>query len=128
MANFAQYWSLPGLVATATLAAKQYYVVQFSTTAGACKVATSGTSEIIGIVQNDPAAGEAADVAIMGVAKACCEASVTRGDWLTSSSTGRVKTSTTDGDRMIATALESYSTAGGIIRVLVNLVHDFENA
>lgn len=119
MANFGQYWSIPGLVATSTLASSQYYVVQLSSTAGEVKLATSGTSKIIGIVQNDPAAGEAADVAFVGIVKAACEASTTIGAYLTSSSTGRVKITTTDTNTAVGIALEAYSTAGGIIRVLM---------
>lgn len=119
MANYGEYFTIPGLVATATLAAKQYYVVQLSSTAGECKVATSGTSQVIGVVQNDPAAGEAAEVAFVGIAKVAVEASTTKGSYLTSSSTGRAKTTTTDGNVCIGVALEAYSTAGGIISVLL---------
>lgn len=117
MATFGEYWSIPGLSAASTLASSQYYVVQLCSTAGQVKLATSGTSVVIGIVQNDPGAGEAADVAFLGIAKAACEASTTIGAYLKASSTGRVKITTTDTDIVIGRALEAYSTAGGIIRV-----------
>lgn len=117
MATFGEYWSIPGLSAASSLASAQYYVVQLCSTVGQVKLATSGTSKVIGVVQNDPAASEAADVAFLGIVKAACEASTTVGSFLTSSSTGRVKITTTDADRIVGMALESYSTAGGIIRV-----------
>jgi hypothetical protein len=120
MATFGEYWSIPGLKATATLASYQYYIVKAETTAGGVKVATTAaTDAVLGVLQNDPAAGEAADVAFAGIAKVLCEASTTYGSQLTVSTTGRAKTSTTDGDRCIGIALEAYSTAGGIIRVLL---------
>jgi len=118
MATFGKYESIPGLTATSTLAASQYKVVQLSSTAGQVKLATSGTSKIIGIVQNDPAAGEAADVAFLGVVKGAAETSVAVGDKVTSSSTGRLKTTTTDGDVILGTALEASDTAGDIIRIV----------
>lgn len=121
MAIHGRYDSIPGLLATATLAAKQYYVVQASSTAGEVKVgSTAATDLILGIVQNDPAAGEVADVACNGIAKAAAETGVTYGDSLTTSSTGRVKTTTTDGDQIVGIALASSTAAGDIIPVIVS--------
>lgn len=115
---------IPGLVATATLAAKQYYVVQASSTAGECKVgATAATDPILGIVQNDPAAGEVALVQYDGIAKAAAETGVTFGSSLTVSSTGRVTTTTTDGDRIVGIALAASSAAGDLIQVALS-IHD----
>lgn len=115
---------IPGLVASATLAAKQYYVVQASSTAGEVKVgATAASDPILGIVQNDPAAGEVALVQYGGIAKAAAETSVTFGSRVTTSSTGRVKTTTTDGDKVVGIALAASSAAGDIIPVLLSL-HD----
>jgi len=116
MATFGKYESIPGLIATSTLAAAQYKVVQLSSTAGQVKLATSGTSKIVGVVQNDPAAGEAADVAFLGVVKGAAETSVSVGDYLTASSTGRLKSTTTTGHVTLGIALEASDTAGDIIR------------
>lgn len=121
MAFSTVYTTIPGLVATATLAAKQYYVVQASSTAGECKVGTSATSKLLGIVQNDPAAGEAALVAAVGICKAAAEASVTYGSFLTCSSTGRVKTTSSAGNFVIGKALAASSAAGDIIAVLLDV-------
>ena len=117
MATGGHYFTIPGLIANGTsLAAKQYYIVQHASTAGQCKLATSATSKILGVLQNDPAAGEACEVAAVGgIFKVMCEASVSLGDRLTASSTGRAKTSSTSGNVLIGQALEAYSTAAGII-------------
>lgn len=121
MATFGRYDSIPGLVATSSLASAQYKIVQASSTAGQVKLGTSATSALLGVVQNDPGAGEAADVAFAGIAKVQCEASTTYGSFLTCSSTGRAKTTTTTNNNIIGKALEAYSTAGGIIRVALSL-------
>jgi hypothetical protein len=118
MATFGEYWVNPGLTAYASLADKQYYIVQLSSTAGKVKLATSATSVIIGVVMNDPAAGEPAEVAYNGIVKVAAEASVSIGEYVTSSSTGRAKTSSGE-DVVLGRALEASSTAGNYIRVAI---------
>lgn len=112
-----------GLVATATLAAKQYYMVKASTTAGACKVGAANTDNIIGVVQNDPAANEVAAIGIGGILKVAAETSVSIGDFVTCSTTGRAKTTTTDGDVVLGSALDASSAAGDLIRVVCGINH-----
>lgn len=115
-----KYWSVPGVVATGDLSSYQYYVVKHASTAGACKVATTAaTDTLLGILQNDPTSGQAAEVAFLGIAKAAAEASVTAGSAVTCSSTGRVKTTTTDLDQIIGFAAAASSSAGDIIPVIV---------
>jgi hypothetical protein len=120
MATFGRYDSIPGLLASATLAASQYKIVKVASTAGEVIVGAAATDELLGIVQNDPAAGEPADVAFLGIGKALAEASVAYGDPLTCSTTGRVKSTTTNGHRVVGYALEASSTAGDIIRVILS--------
>lgn len=115
----ANYITLPGLTASATLAAKQYYCVKMASTAKQVIVGAAATDRVIGIVQNDPAAGEEALVAIAGACKAAAETSVSVGDYVASSSTGRVKTTTTGNDDVIGLALEASSAAGDIITIVL---------
>ena len=125
MATFGKYESIPGLLAGESLAAKQYYVVKAASTAGEVVSGdTAATDPILGIVQNDPADGEPADVAFLGICKAAAETGVTYGSSLTISATSRVTKTTTDGDRIVGIALEASSTAGDIIRVLLSGIHD----
>ena len=113
-----QYWTIPGVVATGDLSSYQYYVVKHASTAGACKVATTAaTDTLMGILQNDPTSGQAAEVAYTGIAYALAEASVTAGSAVTTSSTGRVKTTTTDLDQIVGFALAASSSAGDKIPV-----------
>lgn len=122
--TYGQYLTAPGLKAgSGSLASYQYYVVRAGSTAGTIAVAvTAATDPIIGILQNDPAAGEAAEVAVSGVCWALAEASVAPGDVLTCSSTGRVKTTTTNLDQAVGKSLCNASTsAGDLIPIIVSL-------
>lgn len=124
MAFGGRYDSIPGLVATGDLSAAQYKIVKFASTAGAVKVAaTAATDKICGILQNDPTNGQAADVAVNGIVKALAENSVAAGDSLTVSSTGRCKSTTVDGNRIVGIALAASTAAGDIIPVAVG-IHD----
>ncbi len=117
MAVFGEYISLPGLKATATLAAKQYTPVKLASTANEVVSATATTDLIIGIVQNDPAAGEAADVASLGVCKAVAGTStITKGETLSANSTGVIDVTA---GKVIGVALTAPAAAGNIITVLL---------
>ena len=112
-------WTGPtiGLVATGDLSSYQYYVVKFGSTAGTVKVATTAaTDTLVGIL---PASGEAAEIAGLGYCIAAAEASVTAGAFLTVSSTGRVKATTTNLDQLIGFAMEASSSAGDLIQINV---------
>jgi hypothetical protein len=120
MATAGAYWALPNVIATGSLASYQYYVVKAGSTAATVKVATTkATDAILGILQNDPASGEAAEVAFMGVCLALAEASVGYGEKLTCSSTGRVKKAASDGDEVVGVALKASGAAGDLIPVML---------
>jgi len=108
-----------GLNATGDLSSYQYYVVKHASTAGQVKLGAAVTDALVGILQNEPAGGEAAQVAVIGVCKAAAEISVGAGSYLTVSSTGRVKATTTDLDYTVGQALEASSSAGDIIQIVV---------
>lgn len=112
-----EYWSIPGLLAGADLSAKQYYVVKFASTAGEVVASTAGSASHAGLLQNDPADGEVADVAVLGIALGYAEGAITVGDHVTSNSTGQVQTTTTANDHLIGTALEAATTAGDLIAI-----------
>jgi len=112
-----------GLTASATLAAKQYYMVKLASTAGQVIVGAAATDAVIGVLQNDPAAGEPVSIGWGGILKVAAEASVTAGTYVTCSTTGRAKGSTTDGNYFLGIALDGSSTAGNIIRVVAAHSH-----
>ena len=120
MATGGTYWALPGVIATGDLSSYQYYVAIAASTASCVKIgATKATDPILGILQNDPTSGQAAEVAFMGVCLAKAEASVTYGDKLTVSSTGRVKTKAADADEIVGIALKASSSAGDLIPIML---------
>lgn len=53
-----------------SLATKQFYAVQYATTAGQIAVCSAVDQTAIGVLQNKPAAGEHATVAYLGITKA----------------------------------------------------------
>ena len=57
---------LTGLVASADLSAKQFYAVKLASTDGQVSVCSSTLDVAIGILQNDPASGQEADVLAFG--------------------------------------------------------------
>ncbi len=121
MATFGEYVSVPGLLAGANLASSQYKVVIWASTASEVILAADPDVGVLGLLQNDPADGEAADVAVMGIAKGICESTaITYGGKVTTNSTGELQLTTTDEDMIVGIALEASSAVGDIIRVLVN--------
>ena len=121
MATYGEYDVIPGLVAQGDLSSSQYKIVIACSTAGQVKVgSTAATDPILGVLQNDPSAtGQPAEVAFSGICKVLAETSVAYGDEVTVSSTGRAKSTTTDGNRIIGIALEASASAGDAIRILL---------
>lgn len=113
--------NLTGFLANSTgLASSQYKIVQLESTAGLIKVGTSSTSLIVGVLANDAGANEEALIQVGGISRCLAEASVTAGSFVTCSSTGRAKTTTSAGDRILGMALDASSSAGDLIRVLLS--------
>lgn len=121
MATYAHLNTLPGLVAGVTLATSQYKVVKFASTANAVIAVAATTDKAIGILQNDPAAGEAAIVAGPGsIATALAGATdIAVGELLGFNSTGQVADHTTDGRFMLCQALEASTALNDEIKVSV---------
>lgn len=116
-----QYITAPDLLAGADLSSSQYKVVKPASTAGEVIAGAAATDKIIGVLQNAPADGEAALVAVSGVVKALAEASVAAGDHITTSTTGRVKTTTTGNNHVLGVALKASAAAGDIIPIVITL-------
>ena len=117
------YMSIPGMLAGANLSASQYKAVMFASTAGEV-IAADGpaNSKVCGLLQNDPADGEAADVAYSGIAKGITESTaVTFGSAVVSNTTGELQIVAADENKAIGHALETSSAVGDVINVLVSL-------
>lgn len=85
--------SVPGLVTATDLSAKQYYAVKIS---AAKTVAIASTGDGIGVLQNAPVAGRAAEVCVEGVFMGLLGGTVAAGDRLTSDSAGKLVKITLD--------------------------------
>lgn len=97
--------------AGADLSAKQFFAVKLSTsTDRTVALASTGGEVIYGILQNKPTSGQAADVCIFGLTKCFAGAAVTRGDLLTTDTSGRAITATS-GKVAWGQALESAGAA-----------------
>ena len=111
------------LIAEATLAAKQYYAVQMGTADNNVVVAAAGANEathVLGVVQNKPAAGESAAIAIGGVTRLVMAANCDRGEKIKSDGTGKGTPVTADQLAVIGIALESNASGdGAVISVLL---------
>lgn len=121
MAFTGQYFTIPGLVASGNLSSSQYKIVKWASTAGAVVVAAAATDNIAGVLMNDPADGEAAEVAFLGLVKVQCEASQNRGAWITSSTTGRAKTTSTGNDDVLGKLVKASSAAGDIVEAIITI-------
>ncbi len=82
---------LPGVKASADLSAKQFRCMKVSGN-GTVTVAAAITDKVVGILQDAPASGVAASVAIGGRSKAVAGGNVTAGDVLGTDDAGRVVT------------------------------------
>lgn len=113
------------LIAGADLSANQYCFVK--TDANGQAVLAAAGEPVIGVLQNKPASGQAAQVRIYGVSKVVAGGAVAKGALVASDATGKAKTAvatTADttsgalsGSHVAGIALQSAGAAGEIISV-----------
>lgn len=110
------YITIPGLVAGASLAAKQYTPVKLSSTAARTVLSATTTAHVvIGVLMNDPASGEEAEVATLGVVKCVAGTStITRGLSLSCNSTGAVNVTA---GKIFGIAIDAPTAVGDLIMV-----------
>ena len=113
-----QYLSIPGMKAGASFASKQYTPVKLSSTAADTVLqATTTAMWAVGIIQNDPASGESAEVACLGISRAVAGTStITRGTTLSYNSTGVVNVTA---GKVFALALQAAGAVGDLIWVQI---------
>lgn len=103
------------------LSAKQYYAVEFSA-ADQVDVCDNAADKPVGILQNKPQAGEAAQVRVAGISRAISDGSGTAiavDDWVGTDANGKMIKKATDKNFAIGRALDASSADGTIIRVLI---------
>lgn len=100
--------------------ATQWRFMKAHTTAGqVIKVAANGGASI-GVLQNNPNTGEAADIMMIGVSLVEAGAAVAAGALVMSDTVGRAITAATAGSKIQGQALEAASAAGQYIAVALN--------
>jgi Uncharacterized conserved protein (DUF2190) len=109
-----------GFEASADLSASQFRVVKLGSTGIA--VATAATDNIVGVLQDKPAAaGRACQVMVHGISRVVASAAITKGAFLTATTGGKVVTTTTAGQHIIGTAVEDAAADGDVIACLIML-------
>lgn len=110
---------LKSFIAGADLSSYQYCCVKVHTTDGQVVLADTAGEHCVGILQNTPASGEEAVVAIAGSCKAKANGAVAVNELLeTCNTTGRVDTETT-ANFHIGVALDTATATGDIIEIIV---------
>lgn len=94
----------------------QFLAMKYSTAADLTILRQgSANGRIAGILQNKPAIGEPADICFEGVSKVVFGGTVTRGDYLTTDTSGRLVTATTGqlacGQAMVSGVVSDVGTA-----------------
>lgn len=117
--NFGWYATLPGFVASSSLASSQWCPVKLSSTAGYVTACTANTDVALGILMNNPGTGEVAEIAVLGVVKAKAEAAVNAGSYVCPSTTGRVVTTTDANDDVLGVAVEAAGAAGDLVTIIL---------
>jgi hypothetical protein len=112
----ANYWN-PTTALYGPLGSGQYLIVFLSGSRTVSLQTTQGALSY-GVLQNAPAAGQAADVAIGGITKVVVGAAVTAGAELMADTNGRAITQTST-NRKVGMALESATAANAMISMLV---------
>jgi hypothetical protein len=114
--------SVKSFIAGESFASKQFYAVMMTSTNNTVVVAGTPAAEgthVIGIIQNEPASGEAASVVIGGTSKLVMAANCSIGEKIMSSS-GKGTPVDADTKSVIGIALEANAAGDGtIIEVLV---------
>jgi hypothetical protein len=106
--------------AGADLSALQFYAVQLNTSAAV--VVSDATVRNLGILQNAPTSGQAAEVALIGITRAKVDGNagaIACMDALAPDANGVLVKTTADNDEVIAYALQASTAAGDLIAVFV---------
>jgi hypothetical protein len=104
-----------------TFAAKQYYAVELSAD-DQVDVCDGAGDTVIGVVQNNPAAGQAATVRVLGVTKWVSDgnaAAIVVGYYVGTDTAGKCVRKSTDKDKVAGIALGASTTDGAVIDVLL---------
>ena len=116
--------------AGADLSSSQYKFVKLDTSGDV--VACAAVTDIpYGVLQNDPASGETAEVMVIGISKVQGDADLTKGDQIGTSSDGQAAAYANGTDTtkyIVGQVLTDNSTAGGYITAVINCANPHRGA
>jgi len=112
---------IPGLIAGRSLTTKQYYFVKMSAaTAGAVIIVAATTDVPVGVLQNNPAAGEPAQIQALGATKIVCgTTAVTAGAVIGWNAEGQANVRTNNGSRYAGIGLEVSDADAEIVTIFL---------
>ena len=113
----------PGIfTASADLSGKQFYFVKLSG-AGTVTVCAAATDVPIGVLQNKPTSGQAAEVMMLGISKVSSDAALSRGNLIGTSGDGQADAKTPGTDTteyVVGQVIEASTAAGGLATAVIN--------
>lgn len=96
---------LSGFTAENDLSTKQFYLVEAGGSARTVDVCDSATDTVIGVLCNEPTAGQAAEVQVYGVAKVIYGGTISFGDRVGTTNAGKAVAKTADADKVCGLAM-----------------------
>lgn len=117
----AQPVKLAGLTAAADLTAKQFYFVKLAS-ASTVNVCSGTTDKPIGVLQNAPDSGEAAEIVCIGVTKVSGDANLAFADSIGTSADGQAAAYTASDTTkyIVGQVILDNSAAGGLATAVIN--------
>ena len=111
------------LTAAADLSAKQFYFVKLAS-ATTVNVCSGVTDKPIGVLQNTPTSGQAAEIVFFGISKVSADGTTAAGDLLGTSSDGQaaVYTSSDTTKYVCGQAIEA-GAAGNTVTAYINITN-----
>lgn len=100
------------------LSAKQFYFVELGAAAGEVDLCDGATDLVLGVLQNKPEAGEAAEVMVYGVAKVTAGGTISRGNRVGTDSAGKAVAKTADADLTCGIAVTA-AASGELVSILL---------
>ena len=112
------------------LSTKQYYIVEYSGV-DQIDVADAAADRGIGVLQNKPAAGQAAKIRLIGISMVVSDGSgtaIVAGDHIGPNSSGKAVKKATADYSVVGLAMDASTTDGAVIRVLMLPINWFRTS
>jgi hypothetical protein len=119
MAFAAGTFSPSGFKAENDLSTKQFYLVELGAAADEIDVCDGAGDIAIGVLQNKPTAGQAAEVAMGGFCKAIASGAITKGAAVGTDGSGKLVTKSSNNDWCIGRARDAATADGDIITLWI---------